>query len=200
MNRFEKSTRPKAFPNGGMSTSSTSEDTIFPKAAPRITPIAKSKTLPRMANSLNSLNTVILLSQNASYSGARERMPMGGGGLNGGDYIRTRSALPQNEQRTDDAASDQHGAGENQQRKHSIERHARHRQHDQAQQHQRAATVPLLPLFPELRRPGKGQGSPGDQCKAQHQPCGTVAIKCDALIDSKPHQQRAQQQKHYFHQ
>src|SRR5215218_8618262 len=43
-------------PIGGMMTSSTSEVTILPKAAPMITPIARSRTLPRTANSLNSLN------------------------------------------------------------------------------------------------------------------------------------------------
>src|SRR5438046_487424 len=44
-----------------MSTSSTSEDTIFPNAAPIITPTAKSTTFPRMANCLNSFSTDILL-------------------------------------------------------------------------------------------------------------------------------------------
>jgi len=39
--------------------------TIFPKAAPRITPTARSRTFPRMANSLNSFNTVVLLSKDA---------------------------------------------------------------------------------------------------------------------------------------
>src|SRR4029077_18981165 len=40
----------------GMMMSPTSELTIPPKAAPMITPTAKSTTLPRMANSLNSLS------------------------------------------------------------------------------------------------------------------------------------------------
>src|ERR1700681_144353 len=44
-----------------MIRSSTSEDTTFPKATPIITPTAKSTMLPRMANSLNSLSTGILL-------------------------------------------------------------------------------------------------------------------------------------------
>src|SRR5260370_21530857 len=61
MNNPEKSTWPSSRPIGGIITSSTSEDTIFPKAAPIITPTAKSTTLPRMANSLNSLNTGFLL-------------------------------------------------------------------------------------------------------------------------------------------
>src|SRR5262249_49066822 len=41
---------------GGMSTSFTSESTILPKAAPMITPTARSKALPFIANSLNSLS------------------------------------------------------------------------------------------------------------------------------------------------
>src|ERR1700683_1493160 len=39
-----------------MSTSSTRDDTILPKAAPMITPTAKSNTLPRITNALNSFN------------------------------------------------------------------------------------------------------------------------------------------------
>src|SRR4051794_13686405 len=41
---------------GGMMMSSTSEVTILPKAAPMMTPIARSRTLPRTASSLNSLS------------------------------------------------------------------------------------------------------------------------------------------------
>src|ERR1700687_2376274 len=61
MNKPEKSTLPSNLPIGGMIRSSTSEDTTLPKATAIITPTAKSKTLPRMANSLNSLSTVFLL-------------------------------------------------------------------------------------------------------------------------------------------
>src|SRR6266403_6100360 len=61
MNKAEKSTLPSKRPIGGMITSSTSDETIFPKATPIITPTAKSTILPRMANSLNSLSTVFLL-------------------------------------------------------------------------------------------------------------------------------------------
>src|SRR5215472_16337907 len=56
---FEKSTRPRRSPSGGIRTSATSEFTIFPNAAPMMTPIAMSRTFPFMANSLNSLNMVI---------------------------------------------------------------------------------------------------------------------------------------------
>ena len=52
---LEKSIPPMARPIGGMITFSTSEVTILPKAAPITTPTARSTTLPRMANSLNSL-------------------------------------------------------------------------------------------------------------------------------------------------
>ena len=43
------------FNKRGVITSSINELTILPKAPPIITPIAKSTTLPFMANSLNSL-------------------------------------------------------------------------------------------------------------------------------------------------
>ena len=43
-----------SFPIGGISTSFTSDDTIFPNAPPMMTPTARSMTLPRIANSLNS--------------------------------------------------------------------------------------------------------------------------------------------------
>jgi hypothetical protein len=44
---------------GGMITSATSEETIFPKAAPMITPTARSTTLPRLTNDPNSLKKPI---------------------------------------------------------------------------------------------------------------------------------------------
>src|SRR5262249_5773672 len=42
----------------GMMTSPTSDETIAPKAAPMMTPTARSTTLPRSANFLNSSNMV----------------------------------------------------------------------------------------------------------------------------------------------
>ena len=42
-------------PTTGMMTASTSEETILPKAAPITIPTARSITLPRIANSLNSV-------------------------------------------------------------------------------------------------------------------------------------------------
>src|SRR5579871_132106 len=56
MKKFVKSTPPSSFPIGGMSTSFTSELTIAPKAAPMMTPIARSTALPLRANSRNSLS------------------------------------------------------------------------------------------------------------------------------------------------
>src|SRR5687767_10490105 len=41
---------------GGMMRSLTAEFTMPPNAAPMMTPMARSSTLPRMANSLNSRN------------------------------------------------------------------------------------------------------------------------------------------------
>jgi hypothetical protein len=55
-NRFEKSMPERIRPMIGMNTSSTSDDTMAPNAAPMMTPMARSTTLPRSAKSLNSLN------------------------------------------------------------------------------------------------------------------------------------------------
>ena len=52
----EKSTLPSSRPIGGMMTSLTRDATILPKATPMMMPTARSMTLPRMANSLNSLS------------------------------------------------------------------------------------------------------------------------------------------------
>src|SRR6266508_5910148 len=52
--RLVKSTLPSPSPMGGMRTSFTSDVRILPKAAPMMTPIARSRTLPRMTNFLNS--------------------------------------------------------------------------------------------------------------------------------------------------
>src|SRR5512140_2768915 len=54
MARSEKLTPPSSTPIGGMMTSLTKDDTIFPKAVPTITPTAISITFPLTANSLNS--------------------------------------------------------------------------------------------------------------------------------------------------
>src|SRR5215203_4457786 len=50
------STRPSASPSGGISTSFVNDVTILPNAAPRMTAMARSSTLPRITNALNSLN------------------------------------------------------------------------------------------------------------------------------------------------
>src|SRR5215510_10663544 len=59
MNRLEKSALPRPKPIGGMMTPSTSDVTIFPKAAPIITATARSITFPRAMNSLNSFHMVV---------------------------------------------------------------------------------------------------------------------------------------------
>src|SRR6186997_1867321 len=56
MNFLVKSSPPVRRVIGGMRMSFTSELTIAPKAAPIMTPIARSTALPLIANSLNSLN------------------------------------------------------------------------------------------------------------------------------------------------
>src|SRR5262249_12827712 len=59
MNNSLKSTRPRTRPIGGMRISFTSDVTIFPNAAPITIPTARSRTFPRTANSLNSLNMIV---------------------------------------------------------------------------------------------------------------------------------------------
>src|SRR5262245_6179212 len=54
MNQLVKSSPPSTLPITGMMMSLTSESTIFPNAAPMITPTARSMTLPLTANSRNS--------------------------------------------------------------------------------------------------------------------------------------------------
>jgi hypothetical protein len=53
-NRLEKSKPPNTAPIIGMIRSLTMESTILPKAAPMMTPTARSMALPLTANSLNS--------------------------------------------------------------------------------------------------------------------------------------------------
>ena len=57
MKRFEKSTRPRSRPSGGVRTSLTNDETTLPNAAPMTMPTASSRTLPRMMNCLNSFST-----------------------------------------------------------------------------------------------------------------------------------------------
>src|SRR6185312_16964206 len=76
MKRLEKSTLPRMRPSGGMMMSLTSDVTILPKAAPMMTPMARSTTLPRMANSRNSrsmTNPRALLPAPSSRQGRRTR-------------------------------------------------------------------------------------------------------------------------------
>src|SRR5262245_18043283 len=57
---------PVSAPITGITTSPTSEFTIPEKAAPMITPTAKSTTLPRSANFLNSSNMTVHLAAHGS--------------------------------------------------------------------------------------------------------------------------------------
>src|SRR5438874_7078670 len=58
-NLLEKSRPPVSKPTGGMRMSLTSELMIPPKAAPIITPTARSTAFPLIANSLNSFHIVV---------------------------------------------------------------------------------------------------------------------------------------------
>src|SRR5450755_1947693 len=60
--RFEKSTFPITRPIGGIRMSLVNDATIFPNAAPMMTPTARSSTLPLLMNSLNSLSMEVSLS------------------------------------------------------------------------------------------------------------------------------------------
>src|SRR5688572_17656363 len=65
-NRLAKSAPPSARPIGGIRTSSTRELTILPKAVPRITATARSITLPRATNSLNSRSSDMAILQSGT--------------------------------------------------------------------------------------------------------------------------------------
>ena len=60
MNLLEKSRPPVSKLIGGMTMSLTNELMIEAKAAPMITPIARSIALPLIANSLNSFQTLFI--------------------------------------------------------------------------------------------------------------------------------------------
>src|SRR5260370_14194793 len=61
-NLFEKSSPPVTKPIGGIRISFTSDVTILPKAAPMMTPTARSMALPLTANSLNSFHMWLISS------------------------------------------------------------------------------------------------------------------------------------------
>ena len=62
-----RNSSPMSRPIGGMSTSLTSDATILPKAPPMMMPTAMSMTLPRIANSRNSLSMPILPSSSVRF-------------------------------------------------------------------------------------------------------------------------------------
>lgn len=78
--RVEKLTFPNSNPNTGIIMSVTKDETIFPNAAPMITPTARSKALPLTANSLNSLNIFKLLSNSDFRIPARHASLVEAGG------------------------------------------------------------------------------------------------------------------------
>jgi hypothetical protein len=75
---------------GGIITSSTSDETILPNAAPMITPTAKSTTLPRMANSLNPFSTAFLLCFSMKVNGGPAQETLGRT-VSSADYIQERT-------------------------------------------------------------------------------------------------------------
>jgi len=74
---LEKSKPPSTRPITGMMMSLTSESTIFAKAAPMITPTARSTTFPFDANSLNSVANPIVFSPLSRGGSASDADPGG---------------------------------------------------------------------------------------------------------------------------
>src|SRR5882724_10438477 len=71
MNLSAKLTLPMALPIVGMMMSLTMDVTILPNAAPIMIPTAMSTTLPRIANSLNSLTMPMTLLLSRGWLGPR---------------------------------------------------------------------------------------------------------------------------------
>src|SRR5450432_2588110 len=80
-----------------MTRLSTSEVTIFPNAAPMTTPTARSTTLPRAANSLNSLRMLIRILR-PENSNAAARRQHGQSSANYAGWVRSSA-------RSDDRAA-----------------------------------------------------------------------------------------------
>src|SRR5437773_1745020 len=102
MKKSLKSTPPRSLPIGGIRTSLTSEVTMVPKAAPMITPTARSTTFPRMMNVLNSLSIAPLLpavrcvrrpkSARAQLYNGPQESASGRGAELAADYVRVRGS------------------------------------------------------------------------------------------------------------
>src|SRR5947208_7695019 len=79
-NLMEKSRPPVSKPTGGMRMSLTSELMIPPKAAPIITPTARSTAFPLIANSLNSFHIAVHRTNRRRYLqafwGLQSRCPL----------------------------------------------------------------------------------------------------------------------------
>src|SRR5438552_2072186 len=174
MNKPEKSTWPSRRPIGGMITSSTSDETIFPKAAPIITPTAKSTTFPRMANSLNSFSTDVLLYCSMKIHDGPSGFPNMEGlsvsriiveaqnketeqeprvGLAHSSQVEgTLLAWPEDQIGSHQAAQHEQSAAGSHHRTDPGEGHARNREHQNAQKHERQPARPVLPAPPPLAR------------------------------------------------
>src|ERR1700741_464039 len=120
---------------GGIRTSSTSDDTTFPNAAPIITPTARSSPLPRIANSLNSFSTGILLTRGVSVPPEPGAAPLAGRGFKlAGIISERRLALFQNQEATQRAANQQDHTRKRKQSAHPRKGNSRDDQHDQPKQ------------------------------------------------------------------
>src|SRR3954465_13446085 len=107
-------------PTSGMMTSVTSESTILPKAAPMITPMARSTTLPRNANFLNSWSIALSFSGHAEpdqQSRYRDHRKAGGKQDRGGVLLDLDVEL----------LGEHEGVGRRRQRRHQQRHLARHR-------------------------------------------------------------------------
>src|SRR5580700_2915035 len=133
MNRPEKSTCPMTRPIGGIKMSSTSDDTIFPNAAPIITPTARSKTFPRITNALNSFN--IRLSSDwvnggPDYSGGSATVYRGTFALKRGELTRAKY-----QNRADQPTQNQNKSGHREQFSHPLKRRSCNGEHHHAQKY-----------------------------------------------------------------
>src|SRR5437763_15344836 len=88
MNQLEKSMPPISRLTTGMMMSFTSESTILPKAAPMMTPTARSTTLPFNANSRNSVMNDIAHSSDGVEGRPRGDRPL----LSNGGFARFAGA------------------------------------------------------------------------------------------------------------
>src|ERR1700680_974068 len=92
-------------------------------------------------------------------------------------------ALPQNEERAEDAAHDEGQASRGEEFHDPVKWDAGDGEHHEAEQDERAAAIPFLPFGPELARLSHGEKAPGNQRDAEDQPAHTVAIEINSSVD-----------------